>query len=411
MKKIIALLLICSLLLPCVSCAIKSSASELSAGYERKTTESGEITEEFKKAMADFSLKMLKGLLTKDEKNDLVSPLSAIICLAMIANGADGNTKAQTEAALGIDVDSLNKALYTYTSSLYSSGECRINIADSIWFRDDGTLNVNEDFLQTNADWFDAQVFASPFDNSTVNDINHWCDKHTDGMIKKMIDKIDDDTLMYLINALSFDAKWEKQYESDQVVERKFNNYDGTSKKIEMLTSSESCYISSDGVIGFAKNYKGNAYSFVALLPDEGADIYDYIDSLDGSLWLDLWNGKQSCAVDVTMPEFTYDTEMNMNDLLKNMGMTDMFDSALADFSKIGKSALGNIFCSEVCQKTFIQVDRNGTKAAAITWGAMKPESDEPISKNIVILDRPFVYAIVDNATGLPVFIGAVTNL
>ena len=108
------------------------------------------------------------------------------------------------------------------------------------------------------------------------------------------------------------------------------------------------------------------------------------------------------------MPEFTYSVSMKLNDTLKTMGMTDMFGDN-ADFSKLGYSERGNIYCSEVCQKVFIQVDRNGTKAAAITWGGMNDKV--AIEARSVILDRPFVYAIVDNATGLPIFIGAVTAL
>ena len=410
MKKIIALLLICALMLPCVACAFASSANELSEGYERSTSESGKITDGFISATADFSFRMFKDLLTENDKNDLVSPLSAIICLAMIANGADGNTKAQMKSALGMNTDELNKALYAYTSSLFTSDECKLNIADSIWFRDDGTLKVNEDFLQTNADWFNAQIFASPFDNSAVNDINNWCKKHTDGMIDKIIDEIDGDTVMYLINALSFDAKWATQYESDAVIDRVFNNYDKTTHKIKMLSSEEYYWLSADGVSGFSKDYKGNKYSFVALLPDEGTDIYDFINTLNGTNWLELWNNRQQENVDVTMPEFTYDAEMDMKDFLVKAGMTDMFNGDLADFSKLGRSAIGNIYCSEVKQKTFIQVDRNGTKAAAITWGTMNDECDFE-SIHSVILDRPFVYAIVDNATGLPLFIGSVSNL
>lgn len=410
MKKIICLFLVFSLILPCTACAFAISAIELSKGYERTSPVSGEINDDFIKVLADFSLTSFKGTVTKDKKNDLISPLSAILCLAMIANGADGNTKAQIESAIKMDVDSLNKALFAYTSSLYSSDECKINLADSIWIRNDGTLNVKEEFLQTNADWFDAQVYSSPFDNSTVKDINNWCNNNTNGMIKEIIDRIDSDMIMYLINAFSFDAKWADQYESKNVVDYNFNNYDGTYNTVKMLTSTESSYISADGVTGFAKNYKEDKYSFVALLPSEETDIYQFIDSLTGSDWIQLWNSRNIVDVQVTMPEFTYESKMDLNALFANMGMSDMFNSESADFSKLGKSSLGNIYCAEIAQKTFIQVDRNGTKAAAITWGGMNTESCIDYHY-YVTLDRPFVYAIVDNATGLPIFIGAITYL
>lgn len=407
--SVLCLLLAGIMLLSCTSCAVQISAAELSKDYERKATETGEVSEAFKTAMADFSMTLFKGILTKDGENDLVSPLSAVICLAMIANGADGETKAQMEAAFGMDVDTLNRSLYAYTSSLYRAKDCKLNLADSIWFRDEeNRLHVNESFLQANADWYDAQIYAAPFDQSTLKDINTWCKQHTDGMIEKMIDKIDTDTVMYLINALTFDAKWATKYEKKDVGDGHFTNYDGTQKTVQMLSSEERTYFATDGVKGFAKNYAGDRYSIVALLPDQGTDIYNYIGTLDGAGWMNLWNSRESASVKVKMPEFTYSVSMKLNDTLKTMGMTDMFGDS-ADFSKLGYSERGNIYCSEVCQKVFIQVDRNGTKAAAITWGGMNDEA--AIEARSVILDRPFVYAIVDNATGLPIFIGAVTAL
>ena len=228
-KTTVLLCLVLSVvLLVTSSCAITAKADELSAGYTRKATTKGEITDEFKSALADFSFNLFKGVLTKDNENELVSPLSAISALAMVANGADGNTKAQMEAAFGMDIDTLNKALYAYTNSLYSAKDCKLNLANSIWFRDEkGRLEVEKDFLQTNADWYDAQVFASPFDDSTIKAINEWCAKHTDGMIKKMVEKIDPDTVMYLFNALVFDAKWAEEFEESDIYDAKFNNYSG----------------------------------------------------------------------------------------------------------------------------------------------------------------------------------------
>lgn len=392
------------------SCGLKVSAEELSKDYKRQATDNGEITDTFKRAMADFSMSLFKGLVTKDNSNDLVSPLSAVICIAMIANGADGETKAQIEKTFGMDVDTLNRSLYAYTSLLYQADDYKLNLADSIWFRDEeNRLHVNEEFLQTNADWYNAQIYAALFDASTLKDINNWCKHYTDGMIEKMIDKIDSDAVMYLINALTFDAKWSKKYEKKDINDGQFTNYDGSKKTVQMLSSEENTYLSAKGVKGFAKNYAGDQYSIVGLLPDEKTDIYDYINSLDGSAWMSLWNSRQTTTVSVKMPEFTYSASMKLNDTLKAMGMTDMFDGN-ANFSKLGYSERGNLYCSEVCQKTFIQVDRNGTKAAAINWGAIK-EAAYYVEMFSVILDRPFVYAIVDNTTGLPIFIGAVTVL
>jgi len=410
---IIICLLMSAVMLVSASCAISAKADELSAGYTRKATETGEITDDFKTKVADFSFRLFKGVLTKDNESELVSPLSAIVALAMVTNGADGNTMAQLEAAFGMDIDALNKALYAYTSSLYSATDCKLNLANSIWFRDEkGRLEVEKSFLQTNADWYGAQAFAAPFDNSTIKAINEWCAKHTDNMIKDMVEEIDPDNIMFLFNALVFDAKWAEEFEESEIHDSQFNNYGGGKSTVKMLPSTEKTFIDGDGFKGFAKDYKDGKYSFVALLPDEGKDIYEFIGTLDGEGWMGIWNSRsKNTDVGIKMPQFSYELKMNLNDTLKGMGIVDMFSSGSADFSKLGRSSRGNIYCSSVDQKVFIEVSRTGTRAAAVTQVTMSDECAEIPSEIMVVLDRPFVYALVDNSTGLPFFVGAVTHM
>jgi serpin B len=124
-----------------------------------------------------------------------------------------------------------------------------------------------------------------------------------------------------------------------------------------------------------------------------------------------MWKSRTQAAVQVRIPEFTYDSTMNLTAPLQSMGMTNLFDGADADLSGIGSSAEGNLYCSGVYQKTYIEVNRNGTKAAAVTWGDVKCEAAAPIEPKQIYLDRPFVYAIVDNTTGLPLFVGVVTEI
>lgn len=416
MKKVgvsvLCLALSLLLTLGATSCAASVQASELSGGYVRNGEAEGALSEDFSAVMANFSFELFHRTLTEDGGNDLISPLSALLCLALVANGADGETLAQIEQTLGMDVDTLNKSLYAYTASLSDSEDCKMQTANSIWFRDDESLKVKEDFLQTNADWYGAQVYQAPFDDSTVKDINGWVKKYTDGMIDSIINEIDPSTVMYLINALVFDAKWQTEYEKDDIRDGTFYNADGSRTTVDMMYSEESTYLDGDGFTGFAKKYKGGAYSFVGLLPDENLDVYTLAASLDGEAWTAMWSSRKSATVDVGIPGFTYDVNTELTEVLADMGMTDMFSGAAADFSRLGESAQGNIYCSSVQQKTFIDVSRNGTKAAAVTVVKMNAEcAIEPFEFYRVILDRPFVYAIVDNATGLPVFLGAVSHL
>lgn len=409
-KLLLCVFLSVGMLLSCVSCA-QVQASELSGGYTRNQTGEAVMSEKFKTVMADFSWELFQRTLTEDAKNDLISPLSAMMCLALVANGADGETLAQIEQGIGMDIETLNESLYAHVAWLSDSEDCKLRQANSIWFRDDGSLEVEEEFLQTNADWYGAQVYGAPFDNSTVKDINNWGKKQTDGMIDSIIDKLDPTTLMVLINALVFDAKWQEEYEKSDIRERAFQSADGKRTLVEMLHSEESTLLEGDDFIGFAKNYKGGAYSFVGLLPNEGTDVYTLAASLDGEEWCDMWNARHYATIHAGIPEFTYEAEADLKPVLKAMGMTDMFDGSLADFSSLGHSPLGNIYCEYIQQKTMIDVSRHGTKAAAITWGGFGAESEGPEEIYYIILDRPFLYAIVDNASGLPIFLGAVTVL
>ncbi len=413
---ILAAVLLLGATLPMASCAVTVKAEELSADYIRQATENGEVTDEFITAMSDFSMTLFNTTVATDKEagkdNHLVSPLSAMICLAMLANGAKGDTLTQMETVLGMDIQSLNKALYAYTGNLYVGEDCKVSIADSIWYREGDSLKVKEEFLQTCADWYKAQQYKAPFDEQTRKDINNWVKKYTDGMIDSILEEpIPAEVMMYVINALVFDAKWMVEYEKSDVKDRAFTSIDGTEIQLPTLHSEENVYLTAEGGQGFAKKYKGGAYSFVGLLPDEGVDVYDFASSLDGAAWKTMWESKTTETVYVRFPEFTYDSSMDLTPVLQSMGMADLFNAGAADLTGLGTCDLGNLYCSGVYQKTFIEVSRHGTKAAAVTWAQNECGSAMPMEPKYVYLDRPFVYAIVDNATGLPLFVGVVTVL
>lgn len=410
--SILCLMLATVMAVGCTACAVRVSAEELSAGYTRKADGEPSVGDGFRLSAADFSMDLLRELPMEEGKNVLLSPLSALLCLGMVTGGADGETLAELEAALGMDTDALNESLYAYVQSLYSGEGCKVAIANSIWTKaGDGRFAVNEDFLQKNADFYGAQVYRASFDGQTVKDINSWVDEHTEGMIKKIVDELSPDTVMMLINALMFDAKWQTKYEKSDVREYTFTNYHGGKSKVDMMNSDESIYLELEDAIGFAKNYEGGKYSFVGLLPEEGEDVYEFARSLGGEDFLAMWDSRTYRAINARIPEFSYENEFSLVDTLKALGVEDMFSSADADFSRLGSYRGGNIYCSEVRQKTFIEVSRNGTKAAAVTWATMECTSAAPMETINIYLDRPFVYAIVDNATGLPLFVGVVVNV
>ncbi len=393
---LLCLLLTAVLLLP--SCTVVSAA-ELSKDYSRKETEPGEIAADFPEVYRNFAFTLYDGI---GEGEKLISPLSAMLCIGMIENGMSGETLADTGKMFGTDRDTMNRSLYALVNSLSSDKDCRFTSANSLWCRDTHEEPLPS-FLQTNADWYGAEVYRAAFDNSTLKDVNKWAEKKTDGMIKELPIEFEADDVMLLMNAVCFDAKWETTYESDQVVEnRTFTSADGRTKTVTMLSSEERTWMENDRFIGFSKNYRGNGWSFAAFLPKEGHSLSD----MDAESYAELLAGKTNDAVSVLMPEFAADYHFNFTDTLKAAGMEKAFSSD-ADFSAM--YAENHAHLRTVEQNTFIDVSRNGTKAAAVTWGMMNKEAEIVYEKEIV-LDRPFVYAIVDNATGLPVFLGTVTG-
>lgn len=404
---VVTLLLILAVLFNLASCSVKVQAQDLMKEISANIVKGKETDNKFIANTASFSVELFKKSVTKD-KNTLISPTSVLLALAMTANGADKETLAQMQTVLGkVPIDELNEYLRYYVKMLPEGDKVKLSIANSIWFKD--TFTVNADFLQKNADYYKAAAYRCAFDKQTVNDINNWVKQNTDGMIDKILNQISAEAIMYLVNTICFDAEWKEIYKSENVREGDFTAYDGNKQKAEFMSSHESYFLDDGKATGFMKPY-AFGYSFVALLPNEDVSIDDYIASLTGEGFINLLKNKTAASVDAYLPKFTYEYEMKMNDILKTLGMPDAFDAAKADFSKIGDTSSGNIYIGEVLHKTFISVDERGTKAGAATTVELRLSSAPLISKT-VRLDRPFVYAIIDNDTNLPIFIGTVTSM
>ena len=402
------------LLLNFSGCGTTVKAADLMNGIAANEVESKEADDAFINNQFDLAVKLFKtsANATKNQ-NTLISPLSIQLALAMTANGADGETKAQMEKLLGgeITLEQLNEYLHTYIENLPSTEKSKFEVANSIWFRDDANrLTVEKDFLQTNADYYGADAYKAPFDDTTLEDINNWVKDNTDGMIDKILDEIDPNAVMYLINAITFDAEWQEIYNEYSVYDGKFTNIKGEKQDVKMMRSEESRYLSDGKATGYLKNYKGSKYSFAALLPNEGIDLYDYVDSLSAESLKNTLSNPQYYGVVAATPRFSYEYELKMNNALTGLGMVDAFSDDKADFTKLGRSSNGNIYVGEVLHKTFISVDEKGTKAGAVTKVEMKDEC-AMMDQKTVTLDRPFVYMIIDNSTNLPVFMGAVTEI
>jgi len=359
--------------------------------------------------IADFSMELFKTSRT-GENNSLISPLSIMLALTMTANGADNETFSQIERLLGggIPLTDLNEYLYSYITELTRGNNVKFNIANSIWFCDneDG-LQIDPWFVQKSTDYFNASVFSSDFDSKTLDEINNWVNSNTEGMIDRIIDDIDPDAMVYLINVIAFDADWKLAYTGNDVHEGIFTNINRNQQNVEFMHSMESKYLDDGNASGFIKPYINGRYSFAALLPNEDISIEEYIATLTGAGLLEILNNAENTDVYTALPKFSYEYGVQMNEVLIALGISDAFDAALADFSQMAKSDRGNIYISRVLHKTFISVDELGTRAGAAT----EVEVAEGISEKTVLLNRPFIYAIVDNKFGLPLFVGTLMTV
>lgn len=386
---------------------VKSGAvRDLTEGISKNGSASKAPDDEFKAAASSFAAELFKDNYSKG-KTTLVSPLSVLTALALVQNGAEGETLVQLEQALGgLDRDALNKYMRAYCDFLSAGDE--LKIANSVWT--DSSVEAKQAFLQKAVDSYSAQIFSAPLSSKkAVSSINSWVKKNTDGMIPKIIEDADRDAVMMLINAVAFEAKWETPYTNDDIEKLEFNSYSGKSKKTEFMCSTESVYLSDSDAVGFMKPYKNGRFAFAALLPNEDVNIDDYIASLSGEKLMKIFSSaKKNEEVDVKMPKFKAEYSTQLIDTLKKMGIEDAFDRKSADFSSLIDKNDG-AYIGTVMHKTFIEVDQEGTRAAAATLVGISKMSMPAI--NPVCLNRPFVYMIVDTETNLPLFIGVQTEI
>lgn len=360
-------------------------------------------------AQMEFAVKLLQQSLKKDgAKGSLVSPLSAQLCLAMVANGADGETLAEMEKVLGGDLslEQLNAYLSAYAESLPSTEKTKLILNNAIWFKEGYPFYT--DFLQTNADYYGAALYQAPFTKETMDadlwEINDWVNTNTDGMIPKLFEELDEQTVMVLINTLLFDGTWETAYADKDVVNGTFYSYSGKEQTVEMMCSTESVFFADENAKGFLKYYDGKDYAFAAILPEEGTDILEYANSLTGDSLQSLLNDTWGIEVVVQLPKFKFEYSLDLKPVLEDMGMPTAFMEGLADFSKMSTRRL---HIGQAVQKTAIELSPTGTKAAAATGAGMEDECES----TYVYLNRPFVYMILDTKTNLPIFIGVMTEM
>lgn len=361
-----------------------------------------------------FGLKLFTRVLAGEEEgaNVFVSPLSVAMALGMVYNGADGGTREAMRETLeveGLTIDAVNESYRSLIDLLRRlDPNVEFMIGNSIWY--DQRYTFRQDFLDVNREYYDAEVrgldFGSP---SAAATINEWVSGATKGRIEKIVSPpISPDLVMFLINAIYFKGSWSRPFDKDLTRPAPFRLADGSRKQVEMMFYSgpDSVSAYSDGSVTVLDlPYGGRAYSMTIVLPAEGADVKSVVAAMSTETWRSWTEGLQVNRAVVSMPKFKLEYEIELSNALTALGMGIAFDPQAADFTRI-YSGSQRVYISKVKHKTYVDVNEEGTEAAAATSVEIGVTSLPPM----IAVDRPFLFAIREKFSGTILFMGVVED-
>lgn len=362
----------------------------------------------------DFGFELFKKVYESETEyeNIMVSPLSVSLALAMTYNGAEGDTKTAMEKTLkvyGLSTDDINQSYQHLVAALRSlDPKVLLEIANAIFYRDD--LVVEDDFVTTNKNYYDAEVAALDFGSpSALQTINGWVAEKTHDKIKTILNQIKPNEIMFLLNAIYFKGVWQTEFDPENTRELPFYPDNGTTVMAETMQRLGTVnYVSNELFSAVELPYGQGNYNMLVFLPHDNKSVRDIVDQLDKDNWA-TWLGsfEETENVDMKIPRLKYEYEIKLNDVLTDMGMGIAFGAG-ADFTGINRA--GGIYIGYVKHKTFIEVNEEGTEAAAVTVVAMERLSTGGTQNIPFIVNRPFLYAITEKDTGAILFIGTVKN-
>lgn len=412
MKRTLALLLACALGLSVLSGCSQSAAKELTAP---KLSANPSNSEAVNAALASFGLELLQKSREADKKPVLVSPLSVALALSMTANGAEGDTLAQFQQVLGggVDLEELNGACVQLMQDYQSlSGSTKCTIANSLWVDPEG--QIKDAFVGKCRGVFDAQVFQAELSApEIVGDLNGWVSNHTNKMIPKIIDQpFPEETACLLVNALYLKNKWLREFDPLATYEREFHHGDGSNSRMDFLSRGHTdlSYIQGKGAQGVVLPYDDGRLVFMAMMPDlypDSPNLGEWLNNLESNGLAQLINSREDAFfLQFAMPKFEAEWTGNLEEILPLLGLEDAFIPGVANFSKMGDNPDG-YYIEKVIHATKFELNETGTEAAAATVVPAPAGSAAPPQEGItLVLDRPFLYGIVDLQTGVPLFLG-----
>jgi serine protease inhibitor len=364
------------------------------------------------KAENDFGFELFQNIYDYETEypNIMVSPLSVSLALAMTYNGANGQTKTDMEKTLkvhGLTPEDINASYHDLVEALKSlEPKVQLEIANAIFYRED--FNVKNDFITINQHYYNAEVTPLDFgaEEAALDTINGWVADHTNQKIKTILDRITRDHVMFLLNAIYFKDIWQKKFNEESTEKLPFYLENGNIIQTETMQKLDTLpYMSNDLFSAIQLSYRQDNYNMYIILPEVERTLEDIIDELNDNnwnTWMDSFQEKES--VDIKLPRFKYKYEIKLNDVLSEMGMEIAFTNG-ADFTGINPE--GGLRIDYVKHKSFIEVNEEGTEAAAVTIVAIERSSVGP-EKVYFHVNRPFMYVITEKDTGAILFMGTV---
>ncbi|MDP2901400.1 MAG: serpin family protein [Candidatus Bathyarchaeota archaeon] len=366
-------------------------------------------------ANTDFAVRLLRELRSEQGgENIFISPLSVSIALTMVYNGADSATKEAMATALGLSGmsdDAVNTAYSQLIESIMSAdSSVALNIGDSVWIRSGFAPQVKATFTDALSKYFASEVYAKPFDASTVSEVNSWVSKETNGKIRTLLDQIDNDNVMFLINAIYFKGDWVDKFDESLTSPADFTRADGSVVPVEMMTrTGDYAYYGDPGVQVARLPYGRDKIAMYVFLPAEGSSLESFTAGLTGED-LDAYFSKlHKAELVLGLPKLKLEYgKVDLKDALTSLGMGVAFDRDAADFNGIADVVSERLYIAFVDHKAVVEINEKGTEAAAATNVGISLSS-APMTIPFTV-DRPYMFVIRDDRSGSILFSGLITD-
>ena len=388
--------------------------AEMNHSNQRRIANANTVDPQLVQAQTDFGFALFEQLRQDTpESNVLISPTSIAIALTMAYNGAAGETQAEMAEALrvqGIDINQVNQATQALQQHLMDlDPEVELAIANSLWVNE--KLPVLPEYVDLVENTFDALVTSLDFTNPTAKDqINGWVSEQTSDRITSIVDRIPPEQLLFLINAVYFKGSWTEAFDESLTEDLPYTLASGTEiQHPRMRQGGKYLYLETDQFQAVSLPYGNETLSFEVLLPREDVDLDTFYEQLTSENWQAWMNQMRSRDGHIGLPRFQFEYEADLIESLKAMGMNEAFEAGQADFSSLTPLEAA---INQVKHKTYIDVNEEGTEAAAVTSIGIVATSAQvdPEPPFQMVVDRPFFAAIRDRETGTLLFMGTIMD-